>query len=113
MNSVAVSGDGRLALSASSDRTVKVWDLRSGQVLRTLAGHTGGVNSVAVSGDGRLALSASSDRTVKVWDLETGQCLATLPLDAPLWSLALAPDGATVVVGDAAGGVTCLRLVLP
>ena len=69
--------------------TVKVWDLTSGQELRTLAGHTDEVRSVAVSADGRLALSGSSDRTVKVWDLETGQCLATLPLEGPLLSLAL------------------------
>ena len=113
VRSVAVSADGRLALSASDDHTVKVWDLTSGQELRTLAGHAYGVNSVAVSADGRLALSASDDRTVKVWDLETGNCLATLPLEGPLLSLALAPDGATVVVGDATGGVICLRLVLP
>ena len=76
------------------------------------------MHSVAVSADGRLALSASSDGTVKVWDLETGNCLATLPLEGPLLegpfqSFALSPDGATVVVGDAAGGVTSLRLVLP
>ena len=83
MNSVAVSADGRLALSGSSDTTVKVWDLRSGQELH-LAGHAYGVRSVALSADGHLALSASSDRTVKVWDLETGQCLATLPLDVRL-----------------------------
>ena len=83
VNSVAVSADGRLALSGSADRTVKVWDLTSGQELRTLAGHADGVNSVAVSADGRLALSGSDDRTVKVWDLETGNCLATLPLERP------------------------------
>ena len=59
VSSVAVSADGRLALSASADRTVKVWDLTSGQELRTLAGHAGEVSSVAVSADGRLALSAS------------------------------------------------------
>jgi len=110
--SVAVSADGRLALAAARGK-VKVWDLTSGQELRTLAGHADLVSSVAVSADGRLALSGSHDCTVKVWDLETGQCLATLPFEDPLQSLALAPDGATVVVGDAAGGVTCLRLVLP
>ena len=56
---MAVSADGRLALSGSDDSTVKVWDLTSGQELRTLAGHADGVKSVAVSADGRLALSGS------------------------------------------------------
>ena len=79
VNSVAVSADGRLALSGSSDSTVKVWDLRSGQELRTLAGHAYGVNSVAVSADGRLALSGSGDSPVKVWDLTSGQELRPSP----------------------------------
>ena len=56
---MAVSGDGRLAVSGSADKTLKVWELASGRELRTLAGHTDGVNAVAVSGDGRLAVSAS------------------------------------------------------
>ena len=42
VRSVAVSANGRLALSASDDGTVKVWDLTSGQELRTLAGHGNG-----------------------------------------------------------------------
>ena len=74
---MAVSADGRLALSGSADRTVKVWDLTSGQELRTLAGHAREVSSVAVSADGRLALSGSYDRTVKVWDLNSGQAART------------------------------------
>ena len=57
MNSVAVSADGRLALSGSHDCMVKVWDLKSGQERRTLDGHAYEVNSVAVSADGRLAVS--------------------------------------------------------
>ena len=65
--------------SASDDRTVKLWDLTSGQELRTLAGHAYGVNSVVVSADGRLALSGSDDNTVKVWDLTSGQVLAPSP----------------------------------
>jgi WD40 repeat protein len=74
---VAVSRDGRWAVSASADRTLKVWDLETGRELRTLSGHSGLVNGVAVSGDGR-AVSASTDRTLKVWDLETGRELRTL-----------------------------------
>ena len=42
MSSVAVSADGRLALSGSADHTVKIWDLATGQELRTLAGHAFG-----------------------------------------------------------------------
>ena len=79
-----MSADARLALSASDDGTVKVWDLTSGQELRILAGHADWVRSVAVSADGRLALSGSYDKKVKVWDLTSGQELAH-PRRPRLW----------------------------
>ena len=75
---MAVTADGRRAVSASEDNTLKVWDLETGQELRTLAGHSDSVNGVAVTADGRRAVSASRDKTLKVWDLETGQELRTL-----------------------------------
>ena len=70
---VAVTADGRRAVSASGDTTLKVWDLESGEELRTLAGHSDYVSGVAVTADGRRAVSASWDNTLKVWDLESGQ----------------------------------------
>ncbi len=76
MNGVAVTPDGRRAVSASEDRTLKVWDLETGQELRTLEGHGARVIGVAVTPDGRRVVSASWDNTLKVWDLETGQELA-------------------------------------
>jgi WD40 repeat protein len=76
--SVAVTVDGRVAVSASGDTTLKVWDLGSGQALRTLEGHTGRVTGVALTADGRIAVSSSNDRTLKVWDLGSGQALRTL-----------------------------------
>jgi WD40 repeat protein len=75
---VAVSADGRRAVSCSGDRTLKVWDLESGRELRTLAGHFGDVNGVALAMDGRRVVSASGDGTLKVWDLESGRELRTL-----------------------------------
>jgi WD40 repeat protein len=77
---VAMSADGRKAVSASHDRTLKVWALESGRLLHTLEGHAGEVMQVAVSADGRRAVSASNDRTLKVWDLESWQLLRTLKL---------------------------------
>ena len=41
VNGVAVTADGRRAVSASSDKTLKVWDLETGRELRTLEGHSG------------------------------------------------------------------------
>ena len=78
VDGVAVTPDGRRAVSASWDNTLKVWDLESGRELRTLEGHSGHVNGVAVTPDGRRAVSASEDNTLKVWDLDTGRELRTL-----------------------------------
>ncbi len=75
---MAVTADGRWAVSASRDKTLKVWDLGSGQLVRTLEGHTNVVTGVAVTADGRWAVSASEDETLKVWDLDSGQLVRTL-----------------------------------
>ena len=65
-------------MSASDDRTVKVWDAATGRELLTLAGHGGWVWRLAVSADGTRVATASADGTTKVWDVQTGQDLLTL-----------------------------------
>jgi WD40 repeat protein len=95
---VAVSPDGRRAVSASNDKTLKVWDLETGHELRTLEGHSHWVMGVVVSPDGRRAVSASYDETLKVWDLETGRELRTLQGHSGLVnSVALSQDGRRAV----------------
>ena len=73
--SVAISGDGTLAVSGSKDQTVKIWDLATGQCTRTLAGHRGWVYSVVISRDGRLVASGGQDKTCRMWDARTGACV--------------------------------------
>jgi WD40 repeat protein len=75
---LAVSPDGRRALSGSADKTVRLWDVASGQEVRRFLGHTDGVNAVAFSGDGKRAVSAGRDRTVRVWNVETGAAVCVL-----------------------------------
>jgi len=65
VDSLAVLPDNKLA-SGSSDETIKIWDLISGQCINTLKGHSGSVNSLAVLPDNKLA-SGSSDKTIKIW----------------------------------------------
>ncbi len=91
---VAFSSDGRRLASASSDGTIRVWDVASGQILATLKGHSGSVTSVAFSPAGRYLASGSLDRTIRVWDVASGQILATLKGHSTVvWSVAFSPDG--------------------
>ena len=75
---MAVTPDGQRAVSASEDKTLKVWDLDSGRELRTLRATLMVSMAVAVTPDGQRAVSASEDKTLKVWDLDSGRELRTL-----------------------------------
>ncbi len=98
VNGVAVTADGRRAVSASGDDTLKVWDLESGPELRTLEGHSDSVDGVAITPDGRRAVSASTDNTLKVWDLDSGRELRTLEgHSSPVLGVAITADGRRAV----------------
>ena len=70
---MAFSPDGRVLASASTDKTVHLWDVASRQPLATLTGHKDAVVSVAFSPDGRILASASRDKTVRLWDVASRQ----------------------------------------
>src|SRR5207253_6853636 len=61
VNSLAISADGSQALSGSGDRTLRLWDVETGQHIRSFEGHTAPVRCVAISHDGQFALSGSND----------------------------------------------------
>jgi WD40 repeat protein len=83
-----------LALSASFDGTLRLWDVATGESVRTFTGHTGGVHSCAFSLDGRQALSASADGTLRLWDVATGEPVRTFTgHTGEVHNCAFSPDG--------------------
>ncbi len=107
VTAVAVTPDGRYAVSGSLDKTLKVWDLTTGQAVRTLTGHASYVTAVTVTPDGRYSVSGSADNALKVWELATGQAVRTLN-GYPWWVLfhsgilavAVTPDGRYAISGS-------------
>jgi WD40 repeat protein len=70
---VAVSPDGKWIASGGEDKTVRIWDMETGECQRTLKGHSGEVNRVAIMPDGRKLLSPSDDQTIRVWNYPSGK----------------------------------------
>ena len=101
VNAVAVTADGKWAISGSSDNILKVWDLTTGEEQFTLTGHSDSVYAVAVTADGKRAISGSSDKTLNVWDLTTGKELFTLEGHSySVNGLAVTADGKRALSGS-------------
>ncbi|KAF3687701.1 WD40 repeat-containing protein SMU1 Smu-1 suppressor of mec-8 and unc-52 protein -like protein [Channa argus] len=74
---LSFSKDSNQILSASSDQTIRIHELRSGKTLKEFIGHSSFVNDASFTHDGLHIISASSDGTVKIWNTNTCECIHT------------------------------------
>jgi len=120
VRSIAFSPDGRRLVTASSDKSARIWDAETGREILRLGGHTGGVGSAVFSPDGGRVATASSDRTARIWDASTGREIAVLSGHTDrVRCVTFSPDGRqlataandkTARVWDAATGETIMVL---
>lgn len=73
LTSLRMMADGRRVLTASRDRTLRLWDTADARELRVMTGHTGGIKYLAVSACGRHVVTLGWDRSLRLWDLERGR----------------------------------------
>jgi len=101
VTSVAMSWDDLKLISASWDKSVKIWDFDTGECLNTLTGHSDWVRSVAISRDSSTIVSGSQDNTIKVWNVKNGNCINTLTGHRfSVLSIAITSDGSKIISGS-------------
>jgi uncharacterized protein with WD repeat len=98
IGSAVFSPDGKKIVTASDDQTARIWDAKSGKMLRTFSGHTNVVQSAFFSPDAKKIATADTDKTVQIWNVESGRLLQTLEDGFPIFPLdPFSPDGKKIV----------------
>jgi len=104
VNAVSFSPDGKMVVTGSSDRGggyLRLWDAKTGKLLRRFDGHEDTVLSVAFSRDGKRLLTSSYDETARLWNVETGELVRTfVGHDWWVWCAAFSPDEKRIVTAS-------------
>ena len=96
---VHFSENNSLLASSGQDKTIHVWDAKTGMLKHTLDGHQKGVYAIKFIQNDRI-VSASDDNTLKIWDLKTGTATMTFSDHSkPIRGLAVSPDGKLIASG--------------
>ena len=95
VHSVAFSPDGK-TIASGNEKEIGIWDVATGNQLRSLLGHSGNIHSLAFSPDGKVLASGGEDETIKLWDAATGKQLHSLN-NGWVTSLAFSPNGKELV----------------
>jgi WD40 repeat protein len=118
VQSVAITPDGTKIASGSFDGKIKIWDLKTGELIQTLTAHSEAgeiISSIAISPDGQTLVSSSNSYggNIKIWDLSTGLLISTLKAQGVGVSVvAISPDSQLLASGGDDGSIKLWHLAL-
>lgn len=100
--SVAVFPDGRRMVTSSIDKTLRLWNLKNGVVLKKMEGHGNWARAVAITGVGQMITSGDDSGNLITWDGDTGESLtqAIQAHNKAIYSLDFSPDGTVLATGS-------------
>lgn len=108
LTDIAFAPNGRWAASSSLDRSIRLWDVRTGKMLaRFLAGHRDWIRTLAFQPDGAQLCSGGDDGAIRLWDLTKGRRLQRIPATQG-WvrTVVYSPDGTLLAAGGQDGMVS-------
>ena len=89
VTSIQVDEQTNKMISASCDKTIKIWNIKTSECIKTLNDHKDWVTSVLIISPMQLLISGSKDETIKIWDLNTNECMKTFKNKECVYSLCL------------------------
>ncbi|MEA5471283.1 hypothetical protein [Spirulina sp. 06S082] len=101
-SAIAISPDGKILVSGGRDKAIKVWDIETGELKRTLQSDSGEIESLAIAPDGKTVVSGSGDRMVRIWDISSNQAPKMLKghTNYDVNQIAISADGKAIVSGS-------------
>lgn len=98
--------DNKQIISCNHDNVAKVWDIQTGNIIKTFAGHDDWVYAVKITSDMKTLITGSFDKTIKLWDYSSGKLLTTLTGHKDgISTIAISPDNRFVASGSVDGNI--------
>jgi WD40 repeat protein len=104
VNAIAITRDESKIISGGGEGAIKVWNLLSGELIKSWDAHNEGISALAITPDGSKIVSGGVneyDKTIKVWDLSSGRLIISWEgHDSNVRAVAVTPDGTKIVSGS-------------
>ena len=110
VSAVAFSPGGKLVVAGGEDGKARVWDARTGALVRIFAGHRDALTGVEFSADGSRIVTSSRDRDARVWNVDTGASKLLRGHFGPVFAASFSPDGQLAVTAGPTTAGHCPHL---